>query len=81
MEVVMALSITPRNIHAGEVQNMLTKHGCLITTRIGIHEVTKESCSQKGLIILHINGSEDEIKVLQKDLNAIDGVSANYMAV
>lgn len=81
MEIVMALTITPRNIHAGEVQNMLTKHGCIITTRIGIHEVTAESCSQKGLIILHINGSDDEIKALQKDLNAIDGVTANYMAV
>ncbi|MHC1721391.1 MAG: hypothetical protein AB9844_12095 [Clostridiaceae bacterium] len=81
MEVVMALTITPRNIHAGEVQNILTKHGCIITVRVGIHEVTAESCSQKGLIILHINGSDDEIKALQTDLKAIDGVTANYMAV
>lgn len=81
MEVVMALTITPRNVHAGEVQNILTRHGCIITERLGIHEVTSESCSQKGLIILHIVGSDDEIKALQKDLNAIDGVTSNYIAV
>ncbi|MHC1732969.1 MAG: hypothetical protein AB9888_13205 [Bacteroidales bacterium] len=81
MEIVMALTITPRNIHAGEVQNILTKHGCIITQRIGIHEVTPQNCSTKGLIILHIVGSEAEIKALQDDLHAVEGVKANFMAI
>jgi hypothetical protein len=81
MEIIMALSITPRNIHAGQVQNILTKHGCIITQRIGIHEVTPEACSPKGLIILHIVGSEDEINALQKELNAVEGVNVNHMSI
>ena len=79
METIMALKITPRNIHAGEVQNILTKNGCIIKTRLGLHEVSSDNCSQNGLIILHIDGTDGEIEVLQKELTSIDGVFVNYM--
>ena len=81
MDTIMALKITPRNIHAGEVQNLLTKHGCIIKTRLGFHEVSSETCSPSGLIILHITGNDEEIEMLKKELVSIDGVSVNYMKI
>ena len=81
METIMGLKITPRNIHAGEVQNILTKHGCIIKARLGFHEVSDDACSPNGLIILHIQGKDDEIKDLKNDLSKIDGVTVNYMQI
>lgn len=78
---IMALSIEPRNIHAPEVQNILTKYGCIIKTRLGLHEVTSDSCSENGLILLHICSDPSEVKTLEKDLLGVKGVSVKYMTL
>lgn len=77
----MAVTIDPRSAHAPEVQTILTKHGCIIKTRVGLHEVSKNSCSEQGLIILHIHSSLEEIKVLENDLLKIDGVKVKHMTL
>lgn len=81
METIMGLKITPRNIHAPEVQNILTKHGCIIKARMGFHEVSEDACSPNGLIILHIQGKDEEIKELNGELEAIEGVTVKYMSL
>jgi hypothetical protein len=78
---IMALSIEPRNVHAPEVQNILTKYGCIIKTRLGLHEVASDSCSQTGLILLHICSDPSEIKALEKDLLQVKGVSVKHMTL
>ncbi|ACD51276.1 hypothetical protein FDB55_16915 [Clostridium botulinum] len=79
--IIMAVTIDPRSAHAPEVQTILTKHGCIIKTRVGLHEVSKNSCSEQGLIILHIHSSLEEIKVLENDLLKIDGVKVKHMTL
>ena len=79
--IIMAVTIDPRSAHAPEVQTILTKHGCIIKTRVGLHEVSKSSCSEQGLIILHINSTLEEITVLENDLLKIDGVKVKYMTL
>lgn len=77
----MALTIEPRSKMAPHVQEILTKHGCIIKTRIGMHETEEDHCSQKGLIVLHIYSKKDQIDELNTDLNSVEGVKANYMIV
>ncbi|NFH70758.1 hypothetical protein FDA33_18225 [Clostridium botulinum] len=79
--IIMAVTIDPRSAHAPEVQTILTKHGCIIKTRVGLHEVSKNSCSEQGLIILHIHSSLEEIKVFEKDLLKVHGVKVKYMTL
>jgi len=79
--IIMAVTIDPRSAHAPQVQTVLTKHGCIIKTRIGLHEVSQKSCSEEGLIILHIHSSLDEIKVLENELLDIEGVKVKYMSL
>ena len=38
---IMAVTIDPRSVHAPQAQTVLTKHGCIIKTRLGLHEVSK----------------------------------------
>ena len=77
--IIMAVTIDPRSVHAPQVQTVLTKHGCIIKTRIGLHEVSKDSCSEEGLIILHIHSSLEEVEVLEKELLDVEGVKVKYM--
>ncbi|GAA0076093.1 hypothetical protein UT300005_04710 [Clostridium sp. CTA-5] len=76
---IMAITIDPRSVHAKEVQTILTKYGCIIKTRIGLHELSQDSCSEQGLIILHINSNLDKVKVFENDLLDIEGVKVKYM--
>jgi len=78
---IMAVTIDPRSAHAPQVQTILTKHGCIIKTRLGLHEVNQNSCSEEGLIILHIHSSLDEIETLEKELLDVEGVKVKYMSL
>ena len=78
---IMAITIDPRSVHAPQVQTVLTKHGCIIKTRLGLHEVSQNSCSEVGLIILHIQSDLDKIKLLEKELLDVEGVKAKYMTL
>ncbi len=51
---IMAIKISPRNEVAPKVQEILTKNGCIIKTRLGLHETTNDSCSKSGLILLEL---------------------------
>ena len=79
--IIMAVTIDPRSAHAPQVQTILTKHGCIIKTRLGLHEVSQNSCSETGLIILHIYSSLDEIRVLENELLDVEGVKVKYMSL
>jgi hypothetical protein len=78
---IMAITIDPRSAHAPQVQTVLTKHGCSIKTRLGLHEVTEDSCSERGLILLQLCAESDEIENLEKELKDVHGVNVKYMSL
>jgi hypothetical protein len=55
-DVVMAVLRNKRVESALEGQKVLTKHGCLIRVRLGLHETSKAYCAEDGLILLHLCG-------------------------
>ncbi|MCX7748104.1 MAG: hypothetical protein N2645_14650 [Clostridia bacterium] len=77
---VMAVLINHRTKKAIGVQEVLTKHGCIIKMRLGLHE-TGDFCSEGGLVILQLCGTGEQIAALEADLNAIDGVKAKNMNI
>jgi len=79
--IIMAINVGNRNEAVPEVQELLTKYGCIIKTRLGIH-TAGDNCSRKGLIILELS-SEDikDIEELEKGLKQIETVSSNKMEI
>lgn len=75
MYSMMAVKIGARNSKAPKVQEILTEHGCIITTRVGFHETGDEACSTDGFIILQMRGEEKEIRALYLALDGLDGVT------
>ena len=77
----MAVTIDPRTAHAPQTQTVLTKHGCIIKTRLGLHEVHSNSCSERGLILLHINSDSNEVQQLEYELKEIEGIDVKCMTL
>ncbi|AZR74813.1 hypothetical protein BBF96_03865 [Anoxybacter fermentans] len=73
----MAIKINNRNIDAPKFQELITKHGCIIKTRLGIHEV--DNCAKEGLIILQLCGKDEDIQALGEEINSLDTVKAKWM--
>ncbi|EJP6473424.1 hypothetical protein ACFLKB_11810 [Clostridium sp. FAM 1755] len=79
---IMAIKISPRNEVAPKVQEILTKNGCIIKTRLGLHEATNDSCSKSGLILLELlNNKKEDIETLSKDLSSLKGVSVKLLEI
>ncbi|MGM0613774.1 MAG: hypothetical protein ACQESM_09725 [Bacteroidota bacterium] len=76
---ILGLYITDRVKEALEVQNILTRYGCSIKTRLGLHEVVNDYCSRSGLILLELTGPEEDRKNLQKELKQIEELQIQKM--
>jgi len=64
---------------AVEIQKVLTESGCIIKTRLGIHDGVGNSCSDEGLIILELVGTTKEKNKLAKNLDALYGVKTKLV--
>lgn len=72
---IMIIRVSHRINSADKLQKVLTQYGCNIKTRLGLHEAG-EACGVDGLIILQlVKGIQDNIDFM-RDLNAIEGITA-----
>jgi len=78
---IMAITLEGRNRFAPNLQEILTKHGCIISMRLGLHETSKDLCADRGLILLQLSGEEKEISDLKEDLSKIEDIKINTMAI
>ncbi|HBN09948.1 MAG TPA: hypothetical protein DD435_15330 [Cyanobacteria bacterium UBA8530] len=76
---VMAVMLNNRIAEAPKFQEVITRHGCLIKVRLGIHEISKDSCAPNGLILLQLEAEEKDLQVLENDLNSLEGVKTQAM--
>lgn len=77
---IMAVKMNQRSDLAAEIQEIFTEHGCIISARMGLHEI-EDGCRQDGLITLFLDGSEAEINNLQNNLNEYDSVKARTLSL
>lgn len=76
MKPILAIQINGRSNKAPHVQEILTKYGCNIRTRVGFHETSDDNCSMDGILILQLFGEEEKIRTMKEELNALDGIKA-----
>ncbi len=76
---ILGVLITNREKEAGSVQGLLTKFGCSIKTRLGLHEISTDLCSPCGLILLELIGDTSEMDKLEKELGRLSGVQLKKM--
>ncbi len=76
---ILGILVSDRLNAATHVQETLTKFGCSIKTRLGLHEVSEKHCSTKGLLILELAGDVTEMDKLENALLAIEGIDVQKM--
>lgn len=79
MITIFGLKIIDRIKEAGLTQEILSRYSGLITTRLGFHELTTETCSREAYILLHISGDSKEKKKLLSELSDIGGMEVREM--
>lgn len=80
MKKIIGIQVGNRESEALKVQELLTKNGCIIKTRLGLHESSDDLCSTSGLIILEfLSGSDTESAILEKELSTLSSVVVRKM--
>ncbi len=73
---LLLVLVDGRKQSAVKVQQILTEWGCLIKTRLGIHDGVLDNCTEHGLIILELVGDPDKHQEMTRKLNLLPGVKA-----
>ncbi len=74
---IFGIHITNRVENVPALQSTLTKYGCNIRTRLGIHDADATSCSPSGLVLVDVFGAEAEEFYLE--LKGLKGVGLQRM--
>jgi len=76
---IIGVRIENRIGNAVKFQEILTKNGCKIKTRLGLHEVSDDACSNDGIVILQPYGNKEDVEALVNELNSLEGITARYI--
>jgi len=76
---IIGIQITDRISEVSKLQAILTKFGCTIKTRLGLHEVKDDYCSPGGLILLELTGNREEFLKLENELLSLEEVEVKKM--
>lgn len=79
MNSLMAIKINGRIANAPMVQDILTKYGCNIKTRVGFHETNEDQCSMDGILILQLFGDQTKIQDMLKEIEILEGVKVKFI--
>ena len=79
MKTILLVLIGQRKQAAVQVQKVLTGWGCMIKTRLGIHDGVMENCSEQGLLILELAGERKKMNELARKVSLIKGVSSKLV--
>jgi hypothetical protein len=79
MRSILLILVGKRKQAAVQVQKVLTGWGCMIKTRVGIHESILENCSDKGLIILELVGDREKMEELARKVSLIKDVASQLV--
>ena len=75
---LIVIAVDHRREEAEKLQKVLTKYGCEVKTRLGLHEAG-DLCSDEGLILLQLIPETAEAKNFLGELNGLEGVRATLI--
>lgn len=68
---------SPEEVRA--IQEILTKYGCSIRTRLGLHDPEDTESGDSRLILLQLTGNPEEFPKLEEELMRIGGIQIRKM--
>ena len=65
---ILGIRLRDRIHEASALQDVLTKFGCSIRTRLGVHETGDQTDSESSIILLELTGDPYEFVKLENEL-------------
>lgn len=78
---ILIILVGKRNENASAIQQVFTQYGCLIKTRLGLHDGVLDECSNSGLIILELVGEKKKHEEMQNALKKIDKINTKLISI
>ena len=78
-KTILLILIGKREKEAVKVQQILTAWGCIIKTRLGIHDGVLDNCSDEGLLICELYGTDEQKQELARKLEVLPGVNSKLV--
>lgn len=78
-KTILLILVGKRKESAVKLQQILTGWGCIIKTRLGIHDGVLENCSDAGLVILELYGTQEQKDELARKVAVLPGVSSQLV--
>ena len=76
---ILGIYLNDRVKEVGLIQTVLTKYGCTIRTRLGLHSTDATYAEDTGLILLELSGDPDECMRLENELHSIENLEVQKM--
>ncbi|HRY99300.1 MAG TPA: hypothetical protein P5550_09630 [Bacteroidales bacterium] len=76
---ILGVRITPEVKDITGVQEILTRYGCVIKTRLGLHEADEDGRSRGGLLLVELTGEAQEMDHFEKALRGIEHLVVGRM--
>ena len=76
---VVLIKVDHRSSEAAKVQDILTEYGCNIKVRLGLDQISEDFCANDGLIILEVDGKDEDLKALVNKLNELNYIQAKMI--
>ena len=61
MTAIIGISVSNRKEDAAKLQDILTEYGCVIKTRIGLHDMGEYKCLNYGIVLIEVIDKINEI--------------------
>lgn len=58
---IIGVKLNDRQNQAATLQDILTRYGCCIKTRIGLHDAAEGRCAPGGVVLLEVIDRQDEL--------------------
>lgn len=78
---ILAILQENRTETAPKVQDILTRFGCYIRVRLGLHDAALDRCTNTGLILLQLCGEEVPIGEIEAELAKVPYVKVKSMSL
>ena len=78
MTTILGIRLDNRMQTAIDFQKTLTTYGCIIKTRLGLHDISENKCAPNGLILLEVIDDKESNK-FEEELRKIEGIEIQTM--
>ena len=80
MTTIIGIKLTNRVELSNDFQNIISKYGCAIKTRIGLHSTCSSVCANWGIVLLEIIDTNVKNPLMQ-EISKLEGVKVQSMSL